>query len=226
MEYYSHWSSQRPSPLSLPSVYSSVSKDNNFQLELVNGMDHSGIYQGFGTDTTFPRTPISPVTTIEPDSISHAGSQSSMAHRSEPAAQCQRYHHRRKQNREAQRRFRKRKADHQKDLQQKILDLEEKCQELSDGIQQKPDDVAQLLKDKEALKSENQNLRKLCQTMVLLMEQLEVLRSLSNRVTLLTTNPPSPCASPELQPSTDGSSLCLDALSLILKHKDKRHGSK
>ncbi|KUL87448.1 hypothetical protein ZTR_04746 [Talaromyces verruculosus] len=185
MEDYSQWNSPRSSQLSLPSIYSSVSKDINFQLELVNGMDHSEIYQGFDTHTIFPSSPISSrATPIEPDSTSQAD------RRSESPTQRQRYHHRRKQNREAQRRFRKRKEDRQKALELKVLELEAKCQELSDGFQQNTE-VAQLLKDKEALKSENQGLLKLWQTMVRLMEQLDVLRSLSDLATLLTTNPPS-----------------------------------
>ncbi|KAF3396679.1 hypothetical protein DPV78_008215 [Talaromyces pinophilus] len=132
--------------------------------------------------------------------------------------------YRRKQNREAQRRFRKRKEDRQKALEQKVLDLEAKCQELSDGFQQKPE-VAQLLKDKEALKSENQGLLKLWQTMLRLMEQLDVLRSLSDLATLLTTNPPSSCASPDSQSPTTESSLCLDALSYLVNDKDKCHNT-
>ncbi|CEL03446.1 hypothetical protein ASPCAL04600 [Aspergillus calidoustus] len=232
MEDYSQWCLQSPSAFSITSVSSCLDKDTTFQLELMNGMEHFGFYQEINMSaTSFPTTPISsPVSPPEPDSLSQSGSQSSVLQITQPGAQCQR-HHRRAQNREAQRRFRKRKEDLQKNLEQKINALESKCQELSTEFQQESDKVAQLQTDKEALLSENQHLRRLRETIVHLVQQLKVLQSLSSLATLLTAsiNPPSPSASPGVQrtsasasaSSADETSItgCLDALLLILNDK-------
>jgi hypothetical protein len=96
--------------------------------------------------------------------------------------------------------------------------------------------VAQLEKDKEALQSENQDLRKLWQTIVQLMQQLKVLQSLSSLAALLTTSiaQPSPGASPDSQRTTASASAsgsanaadeaasvtgCLEALLSLLNDK-------
>jgi chromosome segregation ATPase len=141
---------------------------------------------------------------------------------------------RRTQNREAQRRFRKRKEDHKKDLEQQISALESKCQELLASLEQKSDNVAQLEKDKEALQSENQDLRKLWQTIVQLMQQLKVLQSLSSLAALLTTSitQPSPSASPDSQKTSASANVadqasitgCLEAFLSLLN--DKPHIAK
>jgi cell division septum initiation protein DivIVA len=94
--------------------------------------------------------------------------------------------------------------------------------------------VAQLEKDKEALQSENEDLRKLWQTIVQLMQQLKVLQSLSSLAALLTTSiaQPSPSASPDSQRTTASASAsanatdeaasvtgCLEALLSLLNDK-------
>ncbi|KAL2800591.1 hypothetical protein BJX66DRAFT_332155 [Aspergillus keveii] len=239
MEDYSQWCLQGPAGLSLASVSSSINKDSSFQLELINGMEHIGFYQEIDMSATLPTTPISsPVSPPELDSISQSGSQSSVLQAADAAApQCQRHVVlRRTQNREAQRRFRKRKEDHKKDLEQQISALESKCQELLASLEQKSDNVAQLEKDKEALQSENQDLRKLWQTIVQLMQQLKVLQSLSSLAALLTTSiaQPSPSASPDSQRTTASASAsgsanaadeaasvtgCLEALLSLLNDK-------
>ncbi|CEJ61934.1 hypothetical protein PMG11_10450 [Penicillium brasilianum] len=224
MEDYSQWCSQGPNALAITSV-PSIRKDNMFQLELMNGMDNLGSYQEIDMSVTLQTMPItSPVSPSEPDSNSPPGSQSSALKVTDLETQC-RLHNRRRQNREAQRRFRQRKEDTKEILDQKIKYLESKCKELLAELQQTSETVAQLQKDKEALQCQIQDPLQLKGIIVHLTQQLKVLQTLSSVATHLTMSitPPSFNASPG-SPKTNTSAAneasimgCLNALLSTLK---------
>ncbi|KAL5342892.1 hypothetical protein BJX70DRAFT_238996 [Aspergillus crustosus] len=95
---------------------------------------------------------------------------------------------RRTQNRAAQRRFRKRREDLHKNLEEKIHDLEQKSQDLCERYDEKTGEASRLQEEKTVLESEVQNLRKRWQAMVMLLQKPQGLQSLS---LLFANGPPS-----------------------------------
>ncbi|KAL2824823.1 hypothetical protein BJY01DRAFT_230391, partial [Aspergillus pseudoustus] len=86
---------------------------------------------------------------------------------------------RRQQNRDAQRRYRERRDERTKSLEQTVLDLEAKRQWLTNGFYQKSQEVTQLFRDNDLLKSEIHELRQRWQLMIMLLQRPKALQSLS-----------------------------------------------
>ncbi|KAL2835845.1 hypothetical protein BJX68DRAFT_251271 [Aspergillus pseudodeflectus] len=78
---------------------------------------------------------------------------------------------RRRQNREAQRRFRKRKEEQERNLQEKITDLEAKRDGLRERLDEKSAELFAVLRDKTTLEAQVQILRKHEQILVRLLQQ-------------------------------------------------------
>ncbi|GIJ83303.1 hypothetical protein Asppvi_002122 [Aspergillus pseudoviridinutans] len=103
---------------------------------------------------------------------------------------------RRMQNREAQRRFRERKDQKQKTLEQKAEDLQIKCQTLLDQYTKRTDEVCRLLKENDALRSEVKTLRQQWEVISTILHRPKGSRSSSVLVDE-TSPPPSLCSSAE-----------------------------
>ncbi|KAL3451507.1 hypothetical protein BJX65DRAFT_304094 [Aspergillus insuetus] len=101
---------------------------------------------------------------------------------------------RRKQNREAQRRFRKRREDQEKHLHERIASLEARCNDLTETSGQKSEELLALLREKGALEAEVKVLRKQEEILVRLLQY-------SNGVLLRSFVPTAPNAlNPPLSP--------------------------
>ncbi|KAJ0419806.1 hypothetical protein BJY00DRAFT_150826 [Aspergillus carlsbadensis] len=108
---------------------------------------------------------------------------------------------RRMQNREAQRRFRKRREDQAKHLHERIASLEARCSVLNETTGQKSEQVLELLREKDALEAEVKLLRKQEQILVRLLQYSNgvLLQSFVPRVADVATPPLSPAAAASSQ---------------------------
>ncbi|KAL2821470.1 hypothetical protein BJX63DRAFT_378183 [Aspergillus granulosus] len=116
-------------------------------------------------------------TATECDSDSHTDVQSavdssSQSHKSKNVK-------RRQQNRDAQRRYRERRDERTKSLEQTVLDLEAKRQWLSNNFYQKSQEIMHLYRDNDHLKAEVHELRQRWQLMIMLLQRPRALQSLS-----------------------------------------------
>jgi predicted nuclease with TOPRIM domain len=115
---------------------------------------------------------------------------------------------RRIQNRAAQRRFRERRDEQNKNLQEKVTELQEKYEALEEKLRQKSEEASQFQSDNAGLKSEVESLRQRWRTMVLLLQRPNSLQFLSVLV-----GGEKSLSSPDGQ-DLDGYLRCLDALIL------------
>ncbi|KAL2795464.1 hypothetical protein BJX66DRAFT_301694 [Aspergillus keveii] len=82
-----------------------------------------------------------------------------MSHQSTPSAEA-RTTRRRAQNREAQRRFRQKKEDAQKVLEERISSLDAKCKEVAEQLAQKCEAALELERERKELEEQVQELRR------------------------------------------------------------------
>ncbi|KAL2849022.1 hypothetical protein BJX68DRAFT_98266 [Aspergillus pseudodeflectus] len=123
----------------------------------------------------------SSVTPTESDLDSLPEFQSSVSHEIDSAMQGHKTKNvkRRQQNRDAQRRYRERRDERTKSLEQTVHDLEAKRQWLSNSFFQKSQEVNQLFRDNGLLQNEIQELRQRWQMMIMLLQRPKALQSLS-----------------------------------------------
>ncbi|KAL3440855.1 hypothetical protein BJX65DRAFT_18040 [Aspergillus insuetus] len=201
MDDYSYFNSQHSS-VGLPPLYI---KNNTMPFDNLND---SSIYQSLDIHPSYPDLStamdfkIPPLSSIEPelyqpgplnirttsssssvtsDSDSLAEFQSSVSHEIDSAMQSHKTKNvkRRQQNRDAQRRYRERRDERTKSLEQTVQDLEAKRQWLSNSFFQKSQQVNQLFRDNGMLQNEIQELRQRWQMMIMLLQRPKALQSLS-----------------------------------------------
>ncbi|KAL3484331.1 hypothetical protein BJX62DRAFT_244019 [Aspergillus germanicus] len=123
---------------------------------------------------------------------------------------------RRKQNREAQRRFRKRRENQEKDLHERIASLEAKCKLLTETFGQKSEEALALLREKGALEAEVKVLRKQEEILVRLLQYSNgVLLKSFVPTAAIVSNPPSsptPGSSQARTPTVEACSRCLSEI--------------
>ncbi|KAL2847414.1 hypothetical protein BJX68DRAFT_240087 [Aspergillus pseudodeflectus] len=120
---------------------------------------------------------------------------------------------RRTQNREAQRRFRKRREEQEKLLHERIASLEARCTVLNETFGQKSEEVESLLREKGALEAEVNVLRKQEQILVRLLQYSNgvLLKSFVPTAAGVSNPPLSPTSGVALgeTPTVDACSRCL-----------------
>ncbi|KAL2800600.1 hypothetical protein BJX66DRAFT_291165 [Aspergillus keveii] len=128
-----------------------------------------------------PRRTTSSSSSVTSDSDSLAEFQSTVSHEIDSAMQSHKTKNvkRRQQNRDAQRRYRERRDERTKSLEQTVQDLEAKRQWLSNSFFQKSQEVNQLFRDNGMLQNEIQELRQRWQMMIMLLQRPKALQSLS-----------------------------------------------
>ncbi|KAL5340308.1 hypothetical protein BJX70DRAFT_123587 [Aspergillus crustosus] len=139
----------------------------------------------YATDFKHSSTSPNSIKSLSPDMESYSPTQSDARGLTFDDSHCspqengQKMVKRRIQNRAAQRRFRERRDEQNKNLQEKASELQTEYEKLESRLRAKTEEAGQLRGDNETLKVEIENLRQRWRTMVLLLQRPKSLQFLS-----------------------------------------------